>query len=99
MPCGRHRQLLLALEMMKERTLGHTRGMAEIIHRGRRISLATNHEERRIQKLLSGIGWTRGGYRCIHEKATYQPVGMPGKQNPTKNKLPVTHKLVDISNY
>src|SRR5665213_1511998 len=76
---GRKCEVVLALEVMEEAALGQTCGMADVIHRGRRIALGADHIERCAQQ--PGFGFVlcvlcHGGRFHTVWYGKYRPDGM-----------------------
>jgi len=70
------RQILLALEMMKEGPLGEASLAADIVHRGGRIAFGADNLHGGVEKTDAGVGLSLGGRS---HAATYQLVCMSVK--------------------
>ena len=66
------REIFLALEVMKERTLRKAGRAADVVHRARRVALRADHMHCRVEQASSRVRLL-AGRRCIHEQ--YIPTG------------------------
>ena len=59
------REIFLALEVMKERTLCQTGRLADVVHRARRVALRADHLHRRIEQAGARVSLALGR-GCVH---------------------------------
>ena len=80
-PLGRgHAQRLLRLEVMEIGALGHRRGPAEIVYRGRCKAALADKAERRVEQPRAGVSKFGILFRRSWHKNTYRTDGMYGKR-------------------